>query len=119
LTICVTVIARNREIELPSDDQEDRMSLITRNFRQMMLSGVLLLPVTIAGCAVHAGVGYRVYDPYYSDYHVWGPGEQVYYNQWAGESHHDPHRDFRKLNKDDQKAYFNWRHQNHPEAERK
>lgn len=95
------------------------MSLITRNFRQMMLSGVLLLPVTIAGCAVHAGVGYRVYDPYYSDYHVWGPGEQVYYNQWAGESHHDPHRDFRKLNKDDQKAYFNWRHQNHPEAERK
>lgn len=59
------------------------------------------------GCAPHP---YRVYDPYYSDYHVWNNDEVVYYNQWATETHHDPHADFRHLPKDDQKAYWTWRH---------
>jgi hypothetical protein len=94
------------------------MLLRNRSFRQILLSGALLLPVMTAGCAVHAGVGYRVYDPGYSDYHVWGPDEEVYYNQWVTENHR-PHTDFRKLNKDDQRAYFNWRHTNHPENQQR
>jgi hypothetical protein len=53
---------------------------------------------------------YRVYDPYYSDYHVWNNDEVVYYNQWATETHHDPHADFRHLPKEDQKSYWTWRH---------
>jgi len=76
-----------------------------------MALAVLALPVMIAGCAV--GVGYRVYDPYYSDYHHWDDHEAVFYNQWATETHRDPHQDFRKLGRGDQKQYFDWRH-NHP-----
>ncbi len=58
------------------------------------------------GCAHH----YRVYDPYYSDYHVWNDQEVVYYQQWSRENHRDEHRDFRKLRPEEQKEYWNWRH---------
>jgi hypothetical protein len=64
----------------------------------------------MTGCAGSVGVGYRVYDPYRGDYHVWDSGEGVYYNQWAVETHHDPHRDYRKLKREDQSAYWKWRH---------
>jgi hypothetical protein len=53
---------------------------------------------------------YRVYDPYYSDYHVWNNEEVTYYHQWARETHHDEHVDFRKLPPADQKEYWTWRH---------
>ena len=76
-----------------------------------LLSIGFLALLGLPGCAVHAG--YRVYDPVYSDYHVWNDGEVGYYNRWAAETHRDPHRDFRKLNRDDQQAYFKWRHDHH------
>lgn len=53
---------------------------------------------------------YRVYDPYYSDYHVWNNDEVVYYHQWAHERHYDENRDFRHLPPDQQKDYWTWRH---------
>ncbi|HTR65598.1 MAG TPA: hypothetical protein VMH85_07485 [Terriglobales bacterium] len=74
----------------------------------LLLSAVLAAPLVTTGCAEHHY--YRVYDPYNHDYHRWDNNEVVYYNQWAVETHHDPHRDFRKLNQDDQKNYWNWRH---------
>jgi hypothetical protein len=58
------------------------------------------------GCEAH----YRVYDPYYTDYHTWDNNEVVYYNQWSAETHRDPHRDFRKIPKEEQKEYWTWRH---------
>jgi hypothetical protein len=39
-------------------------------------------------CAEHH---HRVYDPYYSDYHVWNDDEVVYYRQWARDHHRDEH----------------------------
>jgi hypothetical protein len=78
-----------------------------KHVRAALLTGALLLPAMFTGCSAH--VGYRVYDPYYSDYHVWGPGETVYYNRWAAENHRDT-RDFRKLPKEDQHQYWTWRH---------
>jgi hypothetical protein len=60
-------------------------------------------------CAHHY---YRVYDPYYSDYHVWNGDEVVYYQRWAHENHRDPDRDFRKLPAGEQKEYWTWRHTN-------
>jgi hypothetical protein len=72
------------------------------------MAGALATPVIITGCA--ARVGYRVYDPYYRDYHVWDDHESAYYQQWAVANHRDPHRDFRKLNHDQQKEYWTWRH---------
>jgi hypothetical protein len=53
---------------------------------------------------------YRVYDPYYSDYHVWNDNEVVFYHQWANEYHRDPNRDFRHIPPAEQKEYWTWRH---------
>lgn len=58
-------------------------------------------------CEHHA---YRVYDPYYTDYHVWNNDEIAYYHRWSDETHRDRNRDFRKLSRDEQKEYWNWRH---------
>ena len=79
----------------------------SKRFHSLLLSVSLLPALGISGCAVH------VYDPYHSDYHRWDANERVFYNQWAVETHHDAHRDFKKLNKDDQQAYWNWRHDHH------
>lgn len=72
------------------------------------------LAAAIGLSALGAGCGhphyYRVYDPYYTDYHVWNHDEVVYYNQWSTETHRDPHRDFRKLPPEEQKEYWTWRH---------
>jgi hypothetical protein len=82
-----------------------------------MIRGSRPLSVMLLGAALASGVGvacashpYRVYDPYYTDYHVWNNDEVVYYNRWSAETHRDPHRDFRHLNKDEQKEYWTWRH---------
>ena len=69
----------------------------------ILLAGALLS----VGCS--GSVGYRVYDPYRSDYHVWNHDENGYYDRWVVETHR-PHTDYKKLKKDDQRAYWNWRH---------
>jgi hypothetical protein len=75
--------------------------------RGFVLAGSLAM---MAGCA--AGVGYRVYDPYYTDYHVFDSGENVYYRNWINGNHRH-YRDFRKLRPEDQHAYWTWRHERH------
>jgi hypothetical protein len=69
-------------------------------------------PVIFSGCAAHAF--YRVYDPGYSDYHVWDKDEAGYYQHWEVETHRR-HRDFRKRNSDELKEYWTWRHSHHDE----
>jgi hypothetical protein len=84
------------------------------------LSSLLLaaaLASSLAGFACEHHHYYRVYDPYYTDYHVWNNDEVVYYNRWAGETHRDPHREFRKLPPEEQKEYWTWRH-NHGDHDR-
>jgi len=75
--------------------------------RLLLLSAALTLGVFSTACAHHY---YRVYDPYYSDYHEWNDAEIVYYHQWAREYHRDPDRDFRKLPRGEQEEYWKWRH---------
>lgn len=77
-----------------------------------LVSVVLALPLATVGCAERHS--YRAYDPYHRDYHRWDDHERGYYNQWVVETHRDAHRDFRKLDKERQKEYWNWRH-NHPD----
>lgn len=78
-----------------------------------VMMAVLASPVVIAGCAARVETGYRVYDPYYDNYHVWDNNEVVYYQRWE----HDTHRhdeDFRKRNQEEQREYWQWRdNQNH------
>ena len=76
--------------------------------KTMLAAGAVASVLIVSGCAAHAE--YRVYDPYYSDYHVWGPDEAVYYNRWIGVSHHHPYVEYRKLKPEEQRAYWTWRH---------
>jgi hypothetical protein len=80
----------------------------SRLLGSLFLTAALAFSVFGMACAGHHA--YRVYDPYYTDYHEWNHGEVVYYDQWARENHRDPHRDFRKLPPEDQKQYWTWRH---------
>jgi len=82
----------------------------SRFFHSVLLGTALLAPLIIVGCS--ARVSYRVYDPYYTDYHYWGPGEDVYYRRWLGERHYE-YRDFRRLDPDRRKDYWQWRHSQH------
>lgn len=84
------------------------MSRGSFSMSSLFLAAALASSVAGIACAEHHS--YRVYDPYYTDYHEWNSNEVVYYNRWAGETHRDPHRDFRKLPPDEQKEYWTWRH---------
>ena len=83
-------------------------------FSAVGLAAALTAGVAGLACEHHA---YRVYDPYYTDYHQWNNDEVVYYQRWADETHHDRHRDFRKLRPEEQKEYWTWRH-NHGDHDR-
>lgn len=74
----------------------------------LLLAAALASSSAGIGCAEHHA--YRVYDPYYTDYHTWNNDEVVYYHRWAEETHHDRDRDFRKLPPNEQKEYWTWRH---------
>ncbi|HVI09997.1 MAG TPA: hypothetical protein VND65_17045 [Candidatus Binatia bacterium] len=79
--------------------------------RQFLLSCSLGAVLACSGLGLACAHHYqRVYDPYYSDYHVWDHDEVVYYQTWARETHRDEHRDFRHLPPEEQKQYWSWRH---------
>jgi hypothetical protein len=83
------------------------MGVVQRYFRAGIMLAAVAVPVFATGCASHATV--RVYDPYYSDYHVWNSYEVGYYHQWTVETHR-PYREFRQLPPPEQREYWAWRH---------
>jgi hypothetical protein len=85
------------------------MDKASRFLRLCLVAATLAFSVLLGTACGHHHY-YRVYDPYYSDYHVWNNDEVVYYNQWSRENHYDEHRDFRKLPPEQQKQYWTWRH---------
>ena len=78
------------------------------SLRTVLLAAGLASSLIGIACEHHHYV--RIYDPYYTDYHVWNDEETVYYRRWANETHRDPERDFRKLPQEEQKEYWTWRH---------
>ena len=74
-----------------------------------LIAGALALPLFTTACAEHRR-GYYYNDPYYHDRHRWDNNEIVFYNQWTVETRRDQHRDFRNLNRDEQREYWEWRH---------
>ena len=78
-----------------------------RCFTSFLLATVIALPLVCGGCEARV----RVYDPYYSDYHVWA-AETPYYTQWEHDTHRD-HMDFNKRSDADKKAYWDYRHGQH------
>jgi hypothetical protein len=54
----------------------------------------------------------RIYDRNHKDYHQWNGDEDRMYRQWYTGSHNGrEYREYNRLNKHDQTAYWNWRHQ--------
>ena len=84
------------------------MSGLQKLLGSAFLAASLLLAIGNLGCSAHA----RVYDEYHGDWHTWGPDEDVYYRRYWTE-HHESYRDYHKLNKDEQRDYWNWRHDQH------
>jgi len=56
----------------------------------------------------------RVYDRSHKDYHNWDDNEDRSYRQYLGDRHKD-YREYSKLNRSEQTAYWNWRH-SHPDS---
>ncbi|MGB7283296.1 MAG: hypothetical protein WBE13_13615 [Candidatus Acidiferrum sp.] len=75
----------------------------------LVLSAAMLAPVLTSGCAARA----TYYDSNYRDYHHWDDREDHAYRVWLSDRHYE-YRDFKKLNKDQQNDYWNWRH-SHPD----
>jgi hypothetical protein len=84
------------------------MRSLSRNLIVALMAVAFAVPVAVTGCAGHA----RYYDADHGDYHVWDNNEAVYYNRWETETHRD-HKDFNKRSADEQKEYWNWRHNQH------
>jgi hypothetical protein len=83
------------------------MGVAKRWIRAAIMGAALFAPILITGCASRSTV--RVYDPYYSDYHVWNSTEGGYYRQWRVETHR-PYREYRALPAPEQREYWAWRH---------
>lgn len=101
--------------KVPSTQASAGMSYGRRYVSSILLAATLFWSVMFSGCAVRAS--YRVYDPGHADYHAWDDNEVVYYQRWEGETHRD-HREFKKRNSDEQKEYWNWRHNHHDDDKR-
>ncbi|MBZ5653389.1 MAG: hypothetical protein LAO18_23245 [Acidobacteriia bacterium] len=78
-----------------------------RYLSSLLLAAAFLAPAVTTGCAART-----YHDPYYNDSHRWDRNEKDRYQRWIVENHRD-NRDFRKLNRDEQKQYWDWRHNRH------
>lgn len=90
----------------------NHMRFLSRHLMTLGMVAVFTIPAAITGCAARVDTGYRVYDPYYSDYHVFDNNEIAYYSRWETDTHRN-HVDFRKRKPDEQKEYWTWRHNQH------
>ncbi|MGC2182543.1 MAG: hypothetical protein WA637_04605 [Terriglobales bacterium] len=80
-----------------------------RYLSSMLLAVAFLASALTTGCATRS---YRVYDPYHNEYHRWDDSERIYYHQWVVENHYDG-RDYRRLDRGQQRAYWEWRNNHH------
>lgn len=85
------------------------MSHIKRILSSTCFAAIFLVAIVSSGCASRV----RVYDDYHSDYHTWGRDEDGAYHRYWNERR-EQYRDYNKLDKDEQKNYWNWRH-DHPD----
>jgi hypothetical protein len=83
-----------------------------RNLTSIALSAALASAMLLAGCSAHLSTGYRVHDGYHNDDHAWDDTEMGYYGRWENETHRH-HEDFRRRSADEQREYWNWRHNLH------
>jgi hypothetical protein len=94
--------------------RETKMMIrLQRTIVPLILASAMLAPVVLTGCATRV----RYYDEYGGDYHTWNDYEiRSYRAYWV--ERHEQYREFRTLNKDEQRSYWQWRHA-HPDAGRR
>ena len=83
------------------------------------LSSLLLaaaLASSLAGFACASHHYYRVYDPYYTDYHVWNDQEDRAYRMYLQENRRE-YVEYPKVKTTEQTEYWKWRHE-HPDDDR-
>ena len=86
------------------------MRPLRRFLECLVLASALLAPAVLSiGCAARV----RVYDQYHGDWHQWNGNEDRAYRSYLND-HHEQYRDFGKQSADEQRDYWNWRH-DHPD----
>jgi hypothetical protein len=91
------------------------MKAVYRYVGFVFLAGALAAPAAMVTSATpqeeehHDKDKRKVYDREHKDYHNWDDNEDHAYRQYLGEQRMD-YRDYEKLNRDQQNAYWNWRH---------
>jgi len=93
-------------------EENSQMFHAKRFISAILLAAASLAPLAVSGCAARV----RVYDEYHSDYHYWNDREDHAYRLWLAERHYQ-YREFARLNHEEQRDYWNWRH-SRPDAER-
>jgi hypothetical protein len=83
------------------------MRRLPRYIGSLFLAAALITPVAVTSCAGHAGV----YDESHGDYHNWDDHEETVYKGYLSDNHKD-YTPYKQLNKNDQKSYWDWRHNN-------
>lgn len=82
-----------------------RSDIAHRLVTPFVMAMLLAAPVTFTACTTR-----QVYDPYHNDSHRWDRAEERRYEQWETETHRS-HMAFDRRSSDEQRAYFDWRHQ--------
>jgi hypothetical protein len=85
------------------------MQIRTRHFGGILAGAVLSAALLLGGCSTTTE---NVYDPGHGDYHKWDSAEDAHYHQWVSDTHHD-NVEYKKLPPEDQKSYWDWRHNGH------
>ena len=77
-----------------------------RKITPLLVAAAFCLPLLTTGCAQHR----YYYDSYTHQRYPYAE-ENTYYVQWENDTHRQ-HEDFNKRSKEDQKAYWDYRHKN-------
>ena len=102
------------------------MQRLYRYFAALLLGATLIAPVGIQAAnpqdrdreqREQRQRARRYYDREHKDYHNWDGNEDNAYRRWITEERHEQYRDFGRLKRDQQSAYWSWRHQ-HPDNDR-
>jgi hypothetical protein len=86
------------------------MRPINKYLGSFLLAAAIAAPIVITGCEAQA----RYYDEDHHDYHHWNRGEDRAYHFYVSDRHVE-FREYRNLNKDEQRDYWRWRH-DHPHS---
>ena len=80
----------------------------------MFLGAALVAPMATQTVSAkpQVTVGVKIYDRDHKDYHVWDDNEVKFYDGWRHD-HPEFKVDFRKNSREQQAAYWKWRHEHH------